>query len=91
MKMKPERKSLLFTIGFYVFYIIATAIAGEIDRGGPCAPGLGAMMLLFLMPLSIIMLVASVILHFSGTGNYKSAMIVHGSVAGLFMVAMLFL
>lgn len=89
--MKQEHQSLLKTIGFYILYIVAAFAAGAFSQRQMCAPGLGGAMLLLLMPLSVILLVASAIMHFTGKESYKMAVIVHASVIGLCMSATLFL
>ena len=82
--MKPERKHLFFTIGFYALYIIAAMITNEINPGGPCTPGLGAAMLILLIPIGVIGFVASAILMRLGSTRLKWSMWLHLSIPIVF-------
>lgn len=44
------------TILLFAIYFTTAFILNKIDRGGPCAPGLGGLLLIFSIPLSIIYL-----------------------------------
>ncbi|QOG03528.1 hypothetical protein [Flavobacterium sp. MDT1-60] len=46
------------TIFFFTVYFIITFIYAEIDPGGPCAPGMGAVLFLLAIPISIIYTIA---------------------------------
>ncbi|SMO81534.1 hypothetical protein SAMN06265349_104352 [Flavobacterium resistens] len=48
--LRTEYKTLLF----YSIYFITTFIFDKIDRGGPCTPGMGGILFLLSIPISLI-------------------------------------
>jgi hypothetical protein len=88
--MKPELKTLLITIGFYVIYVIVALILHQYDPGGPCTPGLGIFMIFLLVPIGIIGFLASAIFIYIGRSHLKWSIWLHLSIPACFLLAMLF-
>jgi hypothetical protein len=85
--MKPELKYLLFTIVFYILWIIAAIVLNGVAPAGPCVPGITFLMIMALLPISIISLITTVILYFSWRKNHSWAIWCHLMVTLLFALA----
>lgn len=84
--MKVQLKYLLYTMLFYAVFIAAAFVVHGIYPGGPCVPGLGFMMLMALLPISIIGLIITVILYFSWRKNHSWAIWCHFAIMAIFLI-----
>jgi hypothetical protein len=85
--MKSELKYLLFTIVFYVLWVIVAIALNGIAPAGPCVPGITFLMIMALLPISIVGLIITVILYFSWRKNNSWVIWCHLIITLLFALA----
>jgi uncharacterized membrane protein len=73
-KINPEFKTILF----YILYFSIAFVAKIIDKGGPCAPGLGDVLILLSIPVSIIYFLILVYKNYRYENNlYLKSIYIH--------------
>lgn len=89
--LKKSRKHALLTLTFY-FVAIATAIAlSEIDRGGPCTPGSGVMILAILPFITFVLFTINLIMYLFGKQQYRPSVTIHLCALAIYLIVFLVL
>ena len=71
-------KSAFLTVLFYVIYFLTSTIAEQFQKSGPCNPGLGMIVLLFLPIITVILLIFNLIKYYSQHKQYlKFSIFIH--------------
>jgi hypothetical protein len=80
-------KNTVLTLLFYGLYFLLSYIAEYFVKSGPCTPGLGILLLIFLPFLSLFLCIASLIRYFSYQKKYvRFSLIIHSVMLVLFFV-----
>lgn len=88
---KKSRKHALLTLTFY-FVAIATAIAlSAIDRGGPCTPGSGIIILAMLPFVTFILFTINLIMYLFGKQQCRPSVTIHLSALAIYLIVFLVL
>ena len=74
-------QSAILTIVFYLAYYLLSLLGEYFDKTGPCTPGLGVLLLIFLPILTLILLIVNLIKYYSRNEKHlKYSILIHGLV-----------
>lgn len=79
-------KLIIPTLLFYTVAFATLFILNKVDPGGPCVPGLGALCLLLLIPVSIGLLIKNIYTAIKKDKNYFIVVATHVVVMVTFLI-----
>ncbi|MCE3076101.1 hypothetical protein [Chryseobacterium gwangjuense] len=74
-------QSAILTIAFYIAYYLLSLLGEYFDKTGPCTPGLGILLLMFLPIVTLALLIVNLIkYYYYHEKHLKYSILIHGLV-----------